>query len=227
MITTPFNPLSLYVSLEFFIYSPPHFHSVHEGFTSAPHTSNVLRKNNFAIPEDSRKSAFTRAFNSIPPPSTISPTQLTHFLANKNFFEYLYTDDKPVGTRFGQAMIAGSRPPFNLVELYEPLLSAPEGTTLVDIGGGIGHVAIAAAQKYPNLKCVVQDIGMVVGEGRDGLPEELEGRVEFQENDFFKGQPIGGPRVYYYLKQILHDHPNPWVSISSTFLGRGTLTQWG
>jgi len=55
----------------------------------------------------------------------------------------------------------------------------------------------------------VQDMGMVVSEGRDGLPEELKDRVEFQENDFFKGQPIGGPGVYYYLKHILHDHPDP------------------
>ena len=125
-----------------------------------------------------------------------------------------------MGTRFGQAMTAASGVPFNLVTIYEPLLSAPKGTILVDIGGGIGHVAIAAAQKFPNLKCVVQDMRMVVGEGRDGLPEELKDRVEFQENDFFKGQPIGGPGVYYYLKHILHDHPDPWVSISSGFLGR-------
>ena len=32
---------------------------------------------------------------------------------------------------------------------------------------------------------------MVVAEGRNGLPEWLNGRVEFQENDF-KGRPIGG-----------------------------------
>ena len=142
---------------------------------------------------------------------------LTILLANKSFFDYAYADDKPMGTRFGQAMIATSSSlgPFKLVELYEPLLSAPKGTILVDVGGGIGHIAIAAAQKYPNLKCVVQDIGMVVNEGRDGLPEELKDRVEFQENDFFKGQPIGGPGVFYYLKHILHDHPDPWVSISS------------
>ena len=131
-----------------------------------------------------------------------------------------------MGTRFGQAMTATSnaRGPLNLLTVYEPLLSAPKGTTLVDIGGGIGHIAIAAAQKYPNLKCVVQDIGMVVNEGRDELPEELKGRVEFQENDFFKGQPIGGPGVYYYFRNIFHDHPDPWVSIPSGFLGEGILT---
>jgi len=84
-----------------------------------------------------------------------------------------------MGTRFGQAMTAASSPPFNLGAIDEPLVLAPKGTTSVDIGGGIGHVAIAAAQKYPNLKCVVQDMGMVVGEGRDGLPEELKDRVEF------------------------------------------------
>jgi len=130
-------------------------------------------------------------------------------LANKSYFEYACTDDKPMGIRFGQGMTAASSPPFNLVAIYEPLVSASKGTTLVDVGGGIGHVAIAAAQKYPNLKCVVQDMGMVVSEGRDGLPEELKDRVEFQENDFFKGQPIGGLGVYYYLKHILHDHPDP------------------
>jgi len=68
---------------------------------------------------------------------------------------------------------------------------------------------------------------MVVGEGRDSLPEELKDRVEFQENDFFKGQPIGGPRVYYYLKHILHDHPDRWVPISFAFLSEGILTGLG
>ena len=131
-----------------------------------------------------------------------------------------------MGTRFGQAMkaMSNSRRPLNLVTVYEPLLSAPKGTKLVDIGGGIGHVAIAAAQEFPNLKCVVQDIGTMASEGRDGLPEELKDRVEFQENDFFKGQPIGGPGVYYYLRHSLHDHPDPWVSIASGFLGEGILT---
>ena len=116
-----------------------------------------------------------------------------------------------------------ARGPYNLVAVYEPLRATPKGTTLVDMGGGIGHVAIAAARKFPNLKCVVQDIGIAVDEGRDGLPEELKDRVEFQENDFFKGQPIGGPGVYYYLRHILHDHPDPWVSLSFTFLGERRL----
>jgi len=130
-----------------------------------------------------------------------------------------------MGKRFGQAMTAtgSTRSEYNLLAVYEPLLSAPEGTTLVDIGGGIGHVAIAAAQKFPTLKCVVQDIGTVVAEGRDGLPEELKDRVEFQENDFFKGQPIGGPGVYYFLRHILHDHPDLWVPPLSAFLGEGRL----
>ena len=116
-----------------------------------------------------------------------------------------------MGTRFGKAMagVTSARSACNLLTVYEPLPSVPKGTTLVDIGGGIGHNAIAAAQKFPNLKCIVQDIGSAVSEGRDGLPEELKGRVEFQENDFFKGQPIGGPGVYYYLRSILHNHPDP------------------
>ncbi|CAZ86568.1 unnamed protein product [Tuber melanosporum] len=169
-------------------------HLVDEGLTSAPHVSDILRENEFVVPEDSRKSAFSRAFNT-----------------NKSYFEYICTDNKPLGTRFGQAMkamnVVDGLP--NLVALYEPLQSAPKGTILVDIGGGLGHAAIAAAQKFPNLKCIVQDIGMVVSEGRDELPEELKDRVEFHENDFFEGQPIGGPGVYYYLKYILHDHPDP------------------
>ena len=198
---------------------------VDESFASAPHISDALRENNFEPPEDSRKSAFNRAFNSISPCSPADPAQLTLILANKNFFEYIYTEDKLMGTRFGQAMTAAStaRGPYNLVAVYEPLRAAPKGTTLVDMGGGIGHVAIAAAQKFPNLKCVVQDIGMVVNEGRDELPGELKDRVEFQENDFFKGQPISGPGVYYYLKRILHDHPDPWVSLLSAFFGEGRL----
>ena len=211
-----------------FTYSPFFlFYSVNEAFPSALHLPEILRENNFEPPEDSRKSSFSRAFNSMPPPSSpTDPAQLTLLLANKNFWEYIYTDDKPMGTRFGQAMtaVSNSRGQFNLVTVYEPLLSAPKGTQLVDIGGGIGHIAIAAAQEFPNLKCVVQDIGTMASEGRDALPEELKDRVEFQENDFFKGQPIGGPGVYYYLRHSLHDHPDPWVFITSGYLGEGKLT---
>ena len=52
-------------------------------------------------------------------------------------------------------------------------------------------------------------MGIVVSGGRNELLEELNDRVEFQENDFFKGQPVGGPGVYYYLRHFLHDHPDP------------------
>ncbi|KAG0633250.1 O-methyltransferase-domain-containing protein [Tuber brumale] len=169
-------------------------HLVNEGLTSASHVPDILRENGFAVPEDSRKSAFSRAFNT-----------------NKSFFEYICTDNKPMGIRFAQAMktTTSVNGRLNLMELYEPLRSAPKGTILVDIGGGAGYVAIAAARKFPNLKCIVQDLGMVVSERRNELPEELKDRVEFHENDFFEGQPISGPKVYYYLKFILHDHPDP------------------
>lgn len=64
-------------------------------------------------------------------------------------------------------------------------------TTVVDIGGGNGYVAIALAKAFPKLRLIVQDLEQVVKQNlATGVPKELEDRVELMVHNFFTEQPI-------------------------------------
>jgi 16S rRNA G1207 methylase RsmC len=50
---------------------------------------------------------------------------------------------------------------------------------VVDLGGGRGTVAISLAERFPHLKCTVQDLPAAVAEGASQLPPTLRDRVVF------------------------------------------------
>ncbi|KAJ5707274.1 S-adenosyl-L-methionine-dependent methyltransferase [Penicillium malachiteum] len=83
-------------------------------------------------------------------------------------------------------------------------------TTIVDVGGGFGHVAQALAIHDPNVKCIVQDLSESVAGGEQRLPAELKDRVTFQAHDFFQEQPVKGADVYL-LRHVLHDWSNKYA----------------
>ncbi|KAL8743969.1 MAG: hypothetical protein Q9190_003738 [Brigantiaea leucoxantha] len=76
--------------------------------------------------------------------------------------------------------------------------------TVVDVGGGLGHVSRALVDHNPNVKCIVEDSPDVVAQGQEGLPSNLRRRISFQAHDFFQEQPVKGADVYL-LRLILHD----------------------
>lgn len=76
--------------------------------------------------------------------------------------------------------------------------------TVVDVGGGLGHVSRALVDHNPTVKCVVEDSPDVIVQGQEGFPADLEGRVSFQAHDFFQEQPVKGADVYL-LRLVLHD----------------------
>jgi len=75
----------------------------------------------------------------------------------------------------------------------------PDAVMFVDIGGGMGHEAVALKQRFPKLpgKFILQDLPQTV----KGL--HLEG-VETMAHDFLKTQTIKGARAYYF-RDVLHD----------------------
>ena len=94
----------------------------------------------------------------------------------------VYAENPDRGKKFGRAMGAMAK-----VRGYEPHLLLEGypwediGTgVVVDVGGSQGSVAISIAQRFPQLKCVVQDLPEVVEEGKTRLPSELIDRVKFQ-----------------------------------------------
>lgn len=74
---------------------------------------------------------------------------------------------------------------------------------VVDIGGSYGAVAIAIANKFHSIQCIVQDRPEVVTEGQNRLSDEIP-NVTFMPHDFFTDQPVKGADVYF-LRWILHD----------------------
>ena len=76
--------------------------------------------------------------------------------------------------------------------------------TVVDVGGGLGHVSRALVEHNPTAKCIVEDSPDTVMQGEKELPADLQGRINFKAHDFFQEQPIKGADVYL-LRLVLHD----------------------
>jgi acetylserotonin N-methyltransferase len=75
---------------------------------------------------------------------------------------------------------------------------------LVDLGGGTGHLAVAACEIYPNLRATVFDLPRVTAFARQMLAtSSVSRRVDFQDGDFF--HDLIPAADLYALGRILHD----------------------
>jgi len=75
---------------------------------------------------------------------------------------------------------------------------------LVDLGGGTGHLAIAACERYGNLRGTVFDLPVVVEHARAEIAESrAAGRLCVEAGDFFT-DPLP-PADLYAVGRILHD----------------------
>ena len=83
-----------------------------------------------------------------------------------------------------------------------PWKSLPEGTTVCDVGGGIGHITMHFAKACPQIRVVLQDLPPTVeqakGFWKESAPEIVEqGRVSFVSMDFIKESPVPEQDIYY------------------------------
>ncbi|KAI9681694.1 MAG: hypothetical protein M1822_007046 [Bathelium mastoideum] len=76
--------------------------------------------------------------------------------------------------------------------------------TVVDVGGGHGHISSAIAREFPQLKFIIQDLSDVVAHAETLWPTDMKGRATFQTHNFFQLQPCHGADVYLF-KHVLHD----------------------
>jgi SAM-dependent methyltransferase len=77
--------------------------------------------------------------------------------------------------------------------------------TIVDVGGGFGHLALAILQRYPRGKAIVLDLPDVVALAQRHAAAEERGvleRLTFVGGDMFVAVPPGD---VYVLKTIIHD----------------------
>src|SRR5262249_47774663 len=75
---------------------------------------------------------------------------------------------------------------------------------LIDLGGGSGHLAIAACERYPNLRAAVFELQRVIEFAREMAQQSpAADRIEMISGDFFK-EALPAADLYY-VGQILHD----------------------
>jgi hypothetical protein len=91
-----------------------------------------------------------------------------------------------------------------LLEAGLPLADWPAHGTVVDVGGGTGHLLEQVLADRPGLRGVVFDLAHVVEGARAPLAAAgLADRVEVVAGSFFEAVPAGGD--LYVLSNILHD----------------------
>ncbi|MBW0523556.1 hypothetical protein O181_063271 [Austropuccinia psidii MF-1] len=130
-----------------------------------------------------------------------------------NFFDFLGNSEGGwQAERFGKAMIEASNARGITDSPYEMFdwKSLPLKGTLIDLGGGIGAASYALAGFLPEWKIIVQDRPEVVKLGNMHYQSiGSTARMEFEEHDFFRPQPVHRVQAAdaYFLRHILHDWP--------------------
>ncbi|XP_009770464.1 myricetin 7/4'-O-methyltransferase 2-like [Nicotiana sylvestris] len=115
--------------------------------------------------------------------------------ANKISLWDYYVQEPRVGDSYNESMASDSRLIANVLiteckHVFEGL------TSLVDVGGGTGTVAIAIAKAFPAIKCTVLDLPRVVGNFKGS------GNGEFVGGSMFEKIPNANAIL---LKWILHN----------------------
>ncbi|KAK0637408.1 S-adenosyl-L-methionine-dependent methyltransferase [Bombardia bombarda] len=88
----------------------------------------------------------------------------------------------------------------------------PEGSLVLDIGGGTGHIAAAIAEAHPHLKFEVQDYEKLGEESKKLMASRgLSDRVGFRVHSFFEPEPVKGAAVYFF-RNIFHDWSDLYCS---------------
>ncbi|KAF1985397.1 S-adenosyl-L-methionine-dependent methyltransferase [Aulographum hederae CBS 113979] len=128
--------------------------------------------------------------------------------------------DQELMTRFAGMMRAHMETEGHGVELFVKGFDweGVGGGTVVDVGGGFGHISITLAKEFPKLSFVVQDLPSVIPEAEVQCPADVKDRVSFQVHDFWHENPVKDAEIYI-LKSVLHD----WNDVDSTKLIKNIL----
>jgi hypothetical protein len=152
---------------------------------------------------------------------------LTHNCKGQTMFEFVSRNPERL-TRFNEAMVAQDQGQ-SMIDMYpfadELNSQAEDGrATVVDVGGGRGHILRQIRQLAPNIKgrFILQDQAKVI----EGNGLEADG-FEAMAHDFFTPQPVKGMQravctlqmkflltfastgaLVYYVRRCLHDWPD-------------------
>lgn len=117
------------------------------------------------------------------------------------------TKDPAEALRFGLSMGAvgpTSDPGVAADFPWEKLAAGKDA--VVDVGGGQGTLCCSLATKYPGIKSfVVQDLPEMRAAAESFIKSKsMEGRVQFEEQDFFTPQKRNG-KYLFVMQRVLHD----------------------
>jgi len=130
-----------------------------------------------------------------------NPYSLVHDCEGKTIFEHVSESPKRL-TRFNDAMRAADSAlvTVGLYPFAEELgdLASDDGVTVVDVGGGRGHILRQIMQTARELKgrFILQDQAGVIED--NGKEIEKDG-IEAMAHDFFKPQPVKGMPYQFSL----------------------------
>lgn len=169
-------------------------HFVDEIYTGLGSLADVLADPEWGASTEKDKSAFVRAHQ-------------------MSMFEMAAAD--PVrGARFPTAMLGWTKLNGGAAVIAEayPWATVRDGATFCDLGGSVGHVAMALLEAHPHIKAVVQDLPPVIAQAQEVWEKDAprvvaDGRVQLVPVDFLAGVPAAGCD-FYYLKHVLHDWPD-------------------
>ena len=83
---------------------------------------------------------------------------------------------------------------------------------LADLGGATGHLAIAACERYPQLRAAVFDLPQVIAMAREYVAASpARDRIELIAGDFFRDDLPEAD--LYSLGRILHDWPEDRIRL--------------
>ncbi|KJZ69765.1 hypothetical protein HIM_10848 [Hirsutella minnesotensis 3608] len=74
---------------------------------------------------------------------------------------------------------------------------------VVDIGGSRGHIAVAIARRFDNVRVLVQDMEHVVAGVESQVPDEVKDRVRFMAHDMFSLQTVEAD--VYFFRWVFHN----------------------
>jgi len=133
--------------------------------------------------------------------STHSPFMTRHGLP---IFDYYAKDPRRAG-RFAKAMAGAAKLDLHIDELRDYFPWESLKGTVVDIGGGSGHISIALARLFPELKFVVQDGSTdMLAQGKALLGDDVRDRISFMQHNFFKPEPVKDAAVFL-MRQCTHN----------------------
>ncbi|KAI3316711.1 S-adenosyl-L-methionine-dependent methyltransferase [Xylariaceae sp. AK1471] len=138
------------------------------------------------------------------PQDSVAAHSPFHTRHRVTMFQY-YQVNPPHAARFAKAMAGAAKLDRQISELRDFYSWKALSGTVVDVGGGSGHISMELAKGFPHLNFVVQDGSLdMLAQGKALLSPSIQNRVTFMQHDFFTPQPMRNVAAFF-IRQCTHN----------------------